>query len=68
MPAPSRAVPRRASIYEYLWFGGQPVAQITTATNEIAWYFNDHLGAPILQTDATANVIWCIEREPYGRA
>jgi RHS repeat-associated protein len=54
--------------YEYLWFAGQPIAQITTATNEIAWYFNDHLGTPILQTDATGTVIWRIEREPYGSA
>jgi RHS repeat-associated protein len=53
--------------YEYLWFAGQPIAQITAATNEIAWYFNDHLGTPILQTDATGTVIWRIEREPYGR-
>jgi RHS repeat-associated protein len=64
----SRAVSNPETIaYEYLWFAGQPIAQITTATNEIAWYFNDHLGTPILQTDATANVIWRIEREPYGR-
>jgi hypothetical protein len=41
---------------EYIWFGGQPVAQLTTTTSEIAWYFNDHLGTPLLQTDAAANV------------
>ncbi len=53
--------------YEYLWFAGQPVAQIETATNEIAWYFNDHLGTPILQTDASGDVVWRVEREPYGK-
>lgn len=53
--------------HEYIWFGGQPVAQIASATGAIAWYFNDHLGTPILQTDAAANVIWRVEREPYGR-
>ncbi|HEV7765191.1 MAG TPA: RHS domain-containing protein, partial [Thermoanaerobaculia bacterium] len=52
--------------HEYVWFAGQPVAQITTATDNIAWYFNDHLGTPILQTDAAANVVWSVEREPYG--
>jgi RHS repeat-associated protein len=52
--------------HEYIWFGGQPVAQLTTTTGEIAWYFNDHLGTPILQTDAASNVIWRVEREPYG--
>jgi RHS repeat-associated protein len=52
--------------YEYIWFGGQPLAQITTATNDVAWYFNDHLGAPLIQTDAAANVVWRVERDPYG--
>src|SRR5439155_14225597 len=37
------------------------------ATGEVAYYFNDHLGTPILQTSATGSVIWRVEREPYGR-
>jgi hypothetical protein len=52
--------------YEYVWFGGQPLAQIATATDEIAWYFDDLLGTPILQTDASANVVWRAELDPYG--
>jgi hypothetical protein len=52
--------------YEYVWFGGQPLAQVTTASNEIAWYFNNHLGAPLIQTDAAANIIWRVELDPYG--
>lgn len=52
--------------YEYIWFGGQPVAQIETATNRIHYYFNDHLGTPILTTDVTAAVDWRVEREPFG--
>ncbi len=52
--------------YEYVWFAGQPLAQITTATGAIDWYFNDHLGTPILQTDVNANVTWRVEYEPYG--
>ncbi|HEX8251694.1 MAG TPA: RHS repeat-associated core domain-containing protein [Thermoanaerobaculia bacterium] len=51
---------------EYVWFGGEPLAQVTTATSEIAWYFNDHLGAPLIQTDATANIVWRVERDPDG--
>ena len=54
-----------AIAYEYVWFGGQPLAQIETAISTVAWYFNDHLGTPILQTDAAANVVWRVEREPY---
>jgi RHS repeat-associated protein len=53
--------------YEYIWFGGQPVAQIATATDTISWYFNDHLGTPVLQTDASAEVVWRVEREPFGK-
>ena len=52
---------------EYIWFGGQPIAQINNATGEVAYYFNDHLGTPLLQTSATGSVIWRVEREPYGR-
>jgi RHS repeat-associated protein len=53
--------------YEYVWFGGQPIAQIATATDTISWYFNDHLGTPVLQTDAAAEVVWRVEREPFGK-
>ena len=52
--------------YEYIWFGGQPLAQIATDTGTIDWYFNDHLGTPVLQTDATASVVWRAEATPYG--
>ncbi len=55
-----------AIAHEYVWFGGQPLAQITTATGAIDWYFNDHLGTPIVQTDATATVVWRAEYTPYG--
>ena len=51
---------------EYVWFNGEPLAQINRATGEVAYYFNDHLGAPILQTDATGAVVWRVERDPYG--
>jgi RHS repeat-associated protein len=53
--------------YEYIWLSGQPLAQITTATSEVAYYFNDHLGTPILQTSSTGAVVWRVEREPYGK-
>ncbi|HET7711216.1 MAG TPA: RHS domain-containing protein, partial [Thermoanaerobaculia bacterium] len=47
-----------AIAYEYIWFGGEPVAQIRTATNQIHFYFNDHLGTPILTTDGNGVVDW----------
>ncbi|MHB9002413.1 MAG: RHS repeat domain-containing protein, partial [Thermoanaerobaculia bacterium] len=52
--------------FDYVWFGGEPVAQIETATGEVSFYFNDHLGTPVLTAGASANVAWRVEREPYG--
>ncbi|HKO58476.1 MAG TPA: RHS repeat-associated core domain-containing protein [Thermoanaerobaculia bacterium] len=53
--------------YEYVWFAGHPVAQFDLATTTVHWTFTDHLGTPILQTDATAAVDWRAEYEPFGR-
>lgn len=52
--------------YEYIWFGDQPVAQIDSKTNEVFYYFNDHLGTPIMQTDTLGRVTWRAEYEPFG--
>jgi RHS repeat-associated protein len=52
--------------YDYVWFGGQPLAQIENTTGTIAWYFNDHLGTPIRQTDDLGRLVWHAEYEPYG--
>jgi RHS repeat-associated protein len=52
--------------YEYIWFSGQPLAQIETTTGAVHYYFNDHLGTPILTTDVTGAIDWRVEREPYG--
>ncbi|HSJ75296.1 MAG TPA: RHS repeat-associated core domain-containing protein, partial [Gemmatimonadales bacterium] len=52
--------------YDYVWFGGEPLAQVETATGAIHWYFNDHLATPLLTTDTQGQIDWRIEREPYG--
>ncbi|MGH9457101.1 MAG: RHS repeat-associated core domain-containing protein [Thermoanaerobaculia bacterium] len=52
--------------WDYVWFAGRPLAQIEVATGAIRWTFNDHLGTPVLQTDATGAVVWRLEQEPYG--
>jgi RHS repeat-associated protein len=54
--------------YTYLWFGGQPVAEIENATSSTRWYANNHLGTPYLQTDSTGAVAWRAEYTPYGDA
>jgi RHS repeat-associated protein len=52
---------------DYVWFGDQPVAQAFTDPAQPTRYtFTDHLGTPILQTDATATLVWRAEYEPYG--
>ncbi|MFZ2493746.1 MAG: RHS repeat-associated core domain-containing protein, partial [Thermoanaerobaculia bacterium] len=58
--------PGRAIAYEYVWFAGQPLVQVEHATGAVAWYFDDHLGTPILQTDGSGAVVWRAEYEPYG--
>ena len=52
--------------WEYVWFNDQPLAQINAKTGEIAYYFNDHLGTPIIQTSEHGDVIWRAEYEPFG--
>jgi RHS repeat-associated protein len=52
--------------YDNVWFGGQPLAQINATTGEVTYDFNDHLGAPLLQTSTAGAVLWRAEREPYG--
>ena len=52
--------------YEIVWFGNRPVAQVSEPTGTRAYTFADHLGTPILQTDATRTVTWRVEYEPFG--
>jgi RHS repeat-associated protein len=55
-----------AVAYDYIWFGGKPVAQVDVATNTTHWTFTDHLGTPILQTNAAGAIDWRAEYEPFG--
>ena len=53
-----------APYYDYVWFGGRPVAQVdSTGTH---WTYADYLGTPLIQTDINANVTWQAEYDPYG--
>ena len=52
--------------YEIVWFGNRPVAQVSEPAGTRVYTFADHLGTPILQTDATRTVTWRVEYEPFG--
>ena len=49
---------------DVIWFGSRPVADHEGAT--VRYTFTDHLGTPILQTTATADIAWRVEYEPFG--
>jgi RHS repeat-associated protein len=54
---------------EFVWMGNLPIAQFDAsgATPTLRYTFTDHLGTPIIQTDATGAIAWRAEYEPYGR-
>jgi RHS repeat-associated protein len=51
--------------HEIVWFGDRPVGQYDPGL-PTRYTFTDHLGRPLLQTDATATIIWRVEYEPFG--
>ncbi len=68
-----RLEPGAGNFDEFVWFNGRPVAQISTVSPEVRYTFTDHLGTPLLQTDAgncgpacNYTILWRAEYEPYG--
>ena len=61
----TQSVPDKNVNYEIVWFAGRPVAHVTPAGPAL-YTFADHLGTPILQTDAVGTVTWRVEYEPFG--
>jgi len=56
-----------APLYEYVWLGGKPVAQEKVGDSSALRYtVTDHLGTPLLQTNAGGAITWRVEHEPFG--
>jgi RHS repeat-associated protein len=54
-------------LYEYVWFGGRAVAQETVSDpSGLRYTMTDHLGTPLLQTNAAGAIVWRAEHEPFG--
>jgi RHS repeat-associated protein len=49
---------------EYVYLNGQPLAKIEN--NNVYYYHNDHLGAPMMMTDYSGAVVWQGEFKPFG--
>ena len=49
---------------EYVYLNGEPITKMTTTAT--TFIHTDHLGTPVLMTDATAATIWEIEARPFG--
>ena len=51
---------------EYVYLNGAPYAKIEN--NNVYYYHTDHLGTPVVMTDANQNVVWRGEFMPFGEA
>jgi RHS repeat-associated protein len=63
---PLNASPHFGASLDVIWFGDRPVADDDPYSPSARFTFTDHSGAPILQMDAAAQVIWRAEYEPFG--
>ena len=50
---------------QLFYFAGRPVAQLTNGS-ELLYLTTDHLGTPVLATDASGGVAWAGAVEPFG--
>jgi RHS repeat-associated protein len=55
-----------STIAEYVYLGDELLAMIRSGA--VYYYHNDHLGTPLVLTDASGNVAWKAEYTPFGKA
>ncbi len=51
-------------IAEYAWLDGQPLSKIDSGGTR--YIHTDHLGTPVLMTNASKAVVWQISSKPFG--
>jgi RHS repeat-associated protein len=51
---------------EYVYFNGERIARQDLATNDVHYYFSDHLGSASVITDSSGNVEEQTDYFPYG--
>ena len=54
--------------YEYLYLWSNRMAMVDFSDGSLYYYQNDHLGTPILITDATNTIVWEANYKPFGEA
>ncbi len=53
-----------AVLREYIWLDGRPLAIVEGG--QTFWLHTDHIGRPVLATDATGAVVWAARYRPFG--
>jgi RHS repeat-associated protein len=53
-----------AVLREYIWLDGRPLAVVEGG--QTYWLHWDHIGRPVMATDATGTVVWAARYLPFG--
>jgi RHS repeat-associated protein len=53
--------------YDYIWLGDIPVAEEDIAGSNTYWTVVDHLGSPIILTNASGAIAWQVVYRPFGK-
>jgi RHS repeat-associated protein len=55
-----------ASITDYIYLDGRPVATLTPSTGALAFLLDDRLGTPQVAADGGQNIVWSATYQPFG--
>jgi RHS repeat-associated protein len=66
LPVAEFGPPRTPQNDQILTVRGRKPRPASLAATTLYYTFTDHLGTPLLQTDATGTIAWRVEYEPFG--